>query len=257
MQPHSEQHVANLERTGMQGIHPQLSTHPAAGVTKSRVLDTGELLPSGRVPTMVTSYCRAKHETRGAVSWLHWATQCTTLRMHTARPTVTQALTHLCGWSQPGEGDLRRAAGHNHWCTTIQGCGSEAVLRECHACRWLSGGLCSGAAGVICTGQGWGACRGCGHLRGVGSRHWLASDDCISGDIVGCARLQAGHLAHRGLARGSHTGATGGGAHRNLVGVHRSSIGWWVEGDLSAGGAGWVCIHDAGCPVNVEEGQAV
>lgn len=32
--------------------------HPAAGVTNSRVLEVGDLLPLGRVPTTLTSYCK-------------------------------------------------------------------------------------------------------------------------------------------------------------------------------------------------------
>ena len=36
----------------------ECSTHPATGVTKSSELETGDLEPSGSVPTTLTSYCR-------------------------------------------------------------------------------------------------------------------------------------------------------------------------------------------------------
>ena len=33
-------------------------THPAAGVVRVMVLETGDFWPLGRVPTTLTSYCR-------------------------------------------------------------------------------------------------------------------------------------------------------------------------------------------------------
>jgi len=142
------------KQAAQRSSHP-VGAHPAAGVTKLRVLEGGVLVPSGLRPTTTTVYCRragtgeqrlqagrekhlgAGHAMESGRCWLLPAITCMFLLVHRATPVRQAAgyqrrrsqLIYLGGGGEAGERSLWLGAGHSHGLAAVQGRGREGILQ--------------------------------------------------------------------------------------------------------------------------------